>query len=224
MTIYSNELSIDYSNNRKNYTATDKQVFKLLEQIGVKDKDILDFGCGDGVYTFKLKKLGAKSVVGIDISPAMITLANEKLNGTRGIEFIEADGAYLPLENNTIDLVFANFAMHHFLDSSKPIFEIIRVLKTAGYFLCTFSAFEIVFGYENLINTEAPIRLGHGENSIVVQNLVKTQEEIRENLIKQGFEIIKYDIVPNPHANIDSDYQQKDKLKLLTIICLAKKK
>ncbi len=224
MTLYSEKLSINYSNNRKNFTATDEDVFNLLEQVGIKGKDILDFGCGDGVYSFKLKKLGAKSVIGIDVSPTMIKLANESLAETKEkIRFIEADGVNLPLENNSFDIVFANFVFHHFSDSSKPISEIFRVLRSGGYFLCTFSAYEIVPGFENLINTDIPIRLGHGDDSIVVQNFVKPKEEICNNIVESGFEIVNYDSVANPNANIDFSYQHKDEVKKLTIISLAKK-
>ncbi len=196
----------------------------LLEKIGLKGKDVLDFGCGDGAYSLKFIDLGARSVVGIDNSPTMIELANSNIS-ERGdkIQFIEADGENLPLENNSFDIVFSNFVFHHFVDNLKPISEVFRVLRNGGYFLATFSAYEIASGSENLINTEISYRLGQGQNSVVVQNYIKPKEEIYDNLVKLGFEIVEYESVSNPDANIDSDYEFKDKVKKLTIVSLAKK-
>jgi predicted RNA methylase len=49
----------------------------LVELIGdVKDKAVLDLGCGEGIYARKIKAMGAKTVVGVDISSEMIELAN----------------------------------------------------------------------------------------------------------------------------------------------------
>jgi ubiquinone/menaquinone biosynthesis C-methylase UbiE len=224
MTIYSDKLSEDYSKNRDNFIATDEHVFTLLNKIGIEGKDILDFGCGDGRYAFKFSELGAKSVLGIDISPGMIELANQKLSANhKNIQFIESDGAQLDLVDDSVDIVFANFVFHHFLDSLKPISEIHRVLRKDGIFLCTLSAYEIAPGAEDLINTDIPIRLGHGENSVLVHNFVKPKKEVYNNLIKSGFEVIEYKSVDNPDANIDSTYQHKDKIGKLTIISLAKK-
>ena len=49
------------------------EIPQLFDLIGdVKDKSILDLGCGAGGHDRKLIELGAKSVMGIDISNKMI--------------------------------------------------------------------------------------------------------------------------------------------------------
>ena len=52
----------------------------------VKNKKILDLGCGYGENDKYYKELGAKSVLGLDISTHMIEMANtyNKLRSTNG--------------------------------------------------------------------------------------------------------------------------------------------
>jgi toxoflavin synthase len=47
--------------------------FKILGDL--KGKSVLDLACGDGFITQKIKQLGAKSVLGIDVSEKMIEIA-----------------------------------------------------------------------------------------------------------------------------------------------------
>jgi len=39
--------------------------------------NILDVACGEGIYTRKLKKRGAATILGVDVSTRMIELAQE---------------------------------------------------------------------------------------------------------------------------------------------------
>jgi 2-polyprenyl-3-methyl-5-hydroxy-6-metoxy-1,4-benzoquinol methylase len=50
----------------------------ILKEIGlIENKEILDLGCGNGDFTYKLKDKGA-NVLGIDISPQMYQKAKQK--------------------------------------------------------------------------------------------------------------------------------------------------
>jgi cyclopropane fatty-acyl-phospholipid synthase-like methyltransferase len=44
----------------------------------VKDKVLLDIGCASGRFPFLLMKAGAKRVIGVDVVPAVIDLANQR--------------------------------------------------------------------------------------------------------------------------------------------------
>lgn len=55
--------------------------YTLLKIAGdVTDKNILDLACGEGIYTRKLKKLGAANILGVDLSAEMIKLAKIEEN------------------------------------------------------------------------------------------------------------------------------------------------
>lgn len=50
--------------------------YKLAEQF-VKGNDVLDLACGTGYGSYMLAMAGARSVIGVDISPEAIALGNE---------------------------------------------------------------------------------------------------------------------------------------------------
>ncbi|MFN8344803.1 MAG: class I SAM-dependent methyltransferase [Spirosomataceae bacterium] len=52
--------------------------YTLLQLAGdITDLRLLDLACGEGIYTRKLKKLGAATALGVDLSARMIDLAQE---------------------------------------------------------------------------------------------------------------------------------------------------
>ncbi len=81
---------------------------------------ILDVGCGNGIFTYSLSKLG--NVSGIDLSRKMLSR-----NPIRNL--VEATSEKLPFENNSFDLVFEANLLHHVLSPSRTIKEMNRVSK-----------------------------------------------------------------------------------------------
>ncbi|WP_395846578.1 class I SAM-dependent methyltransferase [Cystobacter fuscus] len=52
--------------------------YSLFEQLGeLRGKRVLDLACGEGFYSRQMKRRGAATVHGVDVSPAMIELAQE---------------------------------------------------------------------------------------------------------------------------------------------------
>ena len=98
----------------------------------VKEKTILDLGCGYGENDSYYKSLGAKSVLGIDISKHMIEVANKE-NKLDGIEY-----KILPMEdiskiNEKFDIVMSSLAFHYVEDFNKLIHDIRNLLNKNGY-------------------------------------------------------------------------------------------
>lgn len=94
----------------------------------------LDAGCGNGRYTVGMRKLGMKSVVGIDLSEINIADAKNRMENSDldGIAYQQATSLDLPFEDNTFDFVFSNGVLHHTPDCAKGVSEIVRVLKRSG--------------------------------------------------------------------------------------------
>jgi ubiquinone biosynthesis O-methyltransferase len=96
----------------------------------VKDKRILDVGCGDGVLAYFLSRTGA-SVSGIDGSVEAVSYAKEK-NQNREIDFQVASAYDLPFADNHFDLVVSSEVIEHIDDVAAYLQEIKRVLKPGG--------------------------------------------------------------------------------------------
>ena len=100
----------------------------------LKDKHILDMGCGSGRFTIALAQLGAKMVTGIDLGKTGILVGrkvSEKLN-LQNIKFLEGNVTSLPFENDSFDFVFSKGVLHHTGNLEKGLDEYYRVLKKGG--------------------------------------------------------------------------------------------
>jgi ubiquinone/menaquinone biosynthesis C-methylase UbiE/broad specificity phosphatase PhoE len=101
------------------------------------DSRILDIGTGIGLLPLLLSEDGAKQVVGIDISPEMLELA-EYLRLSRGNEaaarvtFRLAPAHTLPFRDETYDVVTCRLVLNHVRRPERIIKEIVRVLRPGG--------------------------------------------------------------------------------------------
>ncbi|MDD5934744.1 MAG: class I SAM-dependent methyltransferase [Clostridiales bacterium] len=102
----------------------------LIGELTIKDGDaILDIGCGTGSvlsYIGKQKKIMG---FGVDVSENMIAIAKEK---NPNFEFVTCDCSSLPYENESMDIVIACMAYHHFPNQEQFRKEAWRVLKPGG--------------------------------------------------------------------------------------------
>lgn len=99
----------------------------------VTGKTILDYGCGLGDNTVLLASRGAK-VIGVDISPELIELAEKRMRQhdlSEISEFRIGSAHELPFENESVDVVFGMAILHH-LDLETSSKEVFRILKKGG--------------------------------------------------------------------------------------------
>jgi SAM-dependent methyltransferase len=99
----------------------------------VKDKVVLEYGCGDGLNTLALARRGAR-VKALDISPELIDVARRRLqvnHADAGVEFVVGSAHDLPLEDESVDVVFGIAILHH-LDLKLSAREVRRVLRKGG--------------------------------------------------------------------------------------------
>ena len=88
-------------------------------------KIVLDLACGTGRYGLLAQASGAKTVLGLDNSPAML-LASPLTR--RALATTEA----IPLSNNAVDVILCGLALGHLPRLAPSIGEIARVLKPGG--------------------------------------------------------------------------------------------
>jgi SAM-dependent methyltransferase len=100
---------------------------------GIKDKSVLDYGCGTGENSFLLARRGA-NVCGIDISNELLCLAKQRMelaNLAEKARFFVGSAHDLPFSDESFDVVFGMAILHH-LDLQIALSEVFRVLKKGG--------------------------------------------------------------------------------------------
>ena len=98
----------------------------------VKNKKILDIGCGTGRNSIKLAKKGA-NVTGIDFSKNMLEIAKKKAKMVNlKISFKIGRVTNLPFSNNSFDKVTCNLTLSHVKNLNKALKEMKRVVKKNG--------------------------------------------------------------------------------------------
>ncbi|MGA9977859.1 MAG: class I SAM-dependent methyltransferase [Candidatus Sulfotelmatobacter sp.] len=100
----------------------------------MRDKLVLDLGCGSGEEVIPLRKRGAR-VIGIDISPHLIAIAEERLRKNGVDAEVRVGSAYeTHLPDGSVDVVFCMSLLHH-LELDRVKNEILRILKPGGLFV-----------------------------------------------------------------------------------------
>jgi putative AdoMet-dependent methyltransferase len=98
------------------------------------DSVVLDLGCGTGNLSLRLKAF--KRLVCVDISEKMLAVAQQKLVGRKGVEFVQADllGYFEREDVPQFDAVVSTYAIHHLTEDEKAVLfrKIDGVLKPGG--------------------------------------------------------------------------------------------
>jgi SAM-dependent methyltransferase len=95
--------------------------FRVLGNVA--GKRILDVGCGDGINSVILAKLGA-TVTGVDLSPQSIAAARKRAR----VNAVEASFVCSPLETacfapRSFDAIWCDAFLHHVPDSLQAVFS-----------------------------------------------------------------------------------------------------
>ena len=104
----------DYQQTKATPLRRHVESYSLFRMLGdVTGRSVLDLACGEGFYARLLKKAGAATVTGVDISPAMIALAEAaERSEPLGIDYRCCDVAKLP-DIGRFDLVTAAYLLHY---------------------------------------------------------------------------------------------------------------
>lgn len=177
-----------------------------LKMLGnVRGKKILDLGCGPGIHSEKLRKMGA-IVKGIDISSNLIKIAKSE---APKVEFKVGDieREKLPYRDSEFDIVFSSLVLGHLKRWDFSLSEIHRVLKKGGIFVFSgynpvtekfskkkwffkkFKVMEDYFAEGERVTKWAKDK----EKTAEIVHYHKTYGTIVRLLVSNGFEIIDYE-------------------------------
>ncbi|MGH3492449.1 MAG: methyltransferase domain-containing protein [Sciscionella sp.] len=105
----------------------------LHEECTLNDSDIVDLGCGDG-YHLGLLGRTARSVIGIEPHPPLVTRARERVRAQRlaGVSVLAGSAERIPLPDAVVDVVHARTAYFFGPGCEPGLVEVDRVLRPGG--------------------------------------------------------------------------------------------
>jgi SAM-dependent methyltransferase len=135
---YLEEAALSHFNEQANEWDTESKVAlmgllakKSLDVLALdKPIDIMDFGCGTGLFGLEFAGY-AKTLVGIDTSPGMLDVFNRKIGGHRQFRSLQIDLETEDLRE-TFDLVVSSMAFHHLNDPRSMILKFKSMLNKGG--------------------------------------------------------------------------------------------
>ena len=97
-----------------------------LAENDIQDKTVIDYGCGSGILAIAACKLGAKSVLGVDIDPQALDASRDNARRNQ----IEADQfpLYLPgkMPQGKVDLLIANILSGPLVELSTSLAILVK--------------------------------------------------------------------------------------------------
>jgi ubiquinone/menaquinone biosynthesis C-methylase UbiE len=103
------------------------------EYLRPNGRDVVDIGCGGGIYAAAFLKLGARSVTGIDKTQQYVDEAIARC-GQGKITFRRAKATQTGLPDRFADIVFERALVHHLMESERiaNAAESLRILRPGG--------------------------------------------------------------------------------------------
>ena len=118
-----------------------QEVCRILSNVRLNSKTVLDIGCGSGgVTTSLVTDHGAKKVIGIDIEEDVCKVAKKRVEDLKlgsQVGIIKVTSGTLPFDDLSFDVVFSKDSIVHIENKEFLSKEIFRVLTNGGYFLCS---------------------------------------------------------------------------------------
>jgi malonyl-CoA O-methyltransferase len=94
---------------------------------GVSGRDVVEFGCGTGCNLALLKRAGAASLIGCDLSEGMLAQARQR---DAGFALLHHDMMLpSPLPDGSADLVLFSLALEHVEEMAAPLGEAKRLMR-----------------------------------------------------------------------------------------------
>lgn len=122
-------------------------LFSMLPDL--KNKTVLDIGCGMGQHVKQYADMGAKSVLGIDISEKLLAIAEEKFNG-KNIEFQKKSFEDLVSFNQQFDVVTSSLVFDYVQDFDQLMNDISQITHDTSEIIFSMSH-PIVTAYDQSI-------------------------------------------------------------------------
>jgi SAM-dependent methyltransferase len=108
----------------------------LLPEIeaAIKDKVVLDFGCGPGAEVTEMALMGAKRVIGLDISEKWLRIAREKAEKAGVAERCE----FVKSVEDPVEVIVSIDSFEHFAEPETVLETMFSLLRPGGLVFISF--------------------------------------------------------------------------------------
>lgn len=207
------DLVAGYDEQHDSFRNFAQEAHKIAKSLGLsKDSIILDIGCGTGGLAIHLARI-CKHVYAVDVSETMIAVITDKIQkqDLKNVSPIQAGFLTYQHEEEALDAIVANIALHHLPDFWKQITlcRLYDFLKPGGKMFFA----DVVFGfnpkdYKEAINNWLDGMQEHagpqmaGETVVHVRDEFSTWEWIMTGMLERaGFHIDEdFEIMPHIRA------------------------
>lgn len=183
----------------------------------IANRKVLDLGCGVGMWTANIGRLGVSDLTGADLSPNSLKIAEERCRflGVNA-QFSQQNAEELTFADGTFTHVNCSGVVHHTVHPEKAVAEIARVLAPGGTALISvyyknailraWPALRYIGKVLAAIGARMP---GRGRDSIYAMDSV--DEIVRvydgaENPIGLAYSKAEFTAMLAPHFHIDEFY------------------
>lgn len=183
----------------------DESVFgELLVSASIKDKLVVDVGCGTGRHWPKILGRQPASLLGFDTSPGMLDKLKQKFPGAEA--FVSNDHQLTGVDLNSADLIISTLTIAHIENPEDYFSEWNRVLKPGGEIILTdYHPQALMKGAKRTFN--------YGGTTIAIKNYVHPVSGIREIAERLGLIELKL-IEKKIDDSVRSYYEEQDALHL----------
>ena len=119
-------------NTQKNIEAYRRSAQLVADKVS-EGATILELAPGPGYLSIELAKMGNYHIVGLDISPTFVEIAQAKAREAAvDIDFRQGNASHMPLADDLFDFLVCSAAFKNFSEPVQAINEMFRVLKPGG--------------------------------------------------------------------------------------------
>lgn len=183
----------------------------------IKNKNVLDIGCGSGHSLRYMAEKGASELWGIDLSESQINTAKETLKDVKANLFCSAMEAEIELPKQYFDIVYSIYAIGWSTDLATTLKLIHSYLKPGGCFIFSWDhplyahlksqngeislegsyQQEGFTQYENFKGEEAPVIIPKRKMATYINGLIKagfTIESVIESDVSANYDGVNEEI------------------------------
>ena len=184
----------------------------ILEIIPKKGIElIVDLGCGTGRLINAFQERYKAKIIGVEPSEKMLSEAKKNIQ-SENVFLISGNATNIPVDNNQIDLLFLSMVYHHIEHKPEAINEFLRVIKP-GKYLCIRNA-----TIESVKNVPY---MKYFPSAIEINNMrLPGRTEIETEITKNGFSMIKKQVITQKFSDSWVEYCEKVKERTLSDLVL----